>query len=34
LVMHQGLIVERGSATDILEHPQMPYTQKLIAAMP
>jgi len=34
LVMHQGLIVERGTATDILQHPQMPYTQKLIAAMP
>jgi len=32
LVMRHGKVVERGSAKDIFEHPQEPYTQKLIKA--
>ncbi|WP_338014608.1 ABC transporter ATP-binding protein [Rhodophyticola sp. CCM32] len=31
-VMKDGEIVEAGPATDVLEHPQHPYTQRLIAA--
>jgi len=34
LVMQHGEIVETGSATDIFFHPQHPYTQALIAAIP
>ena len=34
MVMQNGIIVERGSANDILLNPQMDYTKKLIAAMP
>ena len=32
LIMHQGKIVEAGTADQIFEHPQNPYTQKLLAA--
>ncbi|MDP4032096.1 MAG: ABC transporter ATP-binding protein [Pseudorhodobacter sp.] len=31
-VMQAGEIVEQGAAADIFEHPQHPYTQKLLAA--
>jgi peptide/nickel transport system ATP-binding protein len=34
LVLHQGKIVEAGPTEDILAHPQHPYTQSLIAAVP
>ncbi len=33
-VMQHGRIVEQGLATDILNHPQHPYTQALIRAVP
>ncbi len=33
-VMHRGEIVEIGPADDICARPQMPYTQKLLAAVP
>lgn len=33
-ILHQGEIVECGSTADILDSPQHPYTQKLIAALP
>lgn len=33
-VMHRGRIVEQGPAAAIVEAPQEPYTQRLIAAMP
>jgi ABC-type oligopeptide transport system ATPase subunit len=33
-VMYHGKIVELGSAVDIMERPQHPYTQKLINAIP
>ncbi|GFN02913.1 hypothetical protein Smic_14690 [Streptomyces microflavus] len=33
-VMHQGRIVESGSADDICENPQDPYTRALLAAAP
>lgn len=33
-VMHRGLLVEHGSSRDIIEAPQAPYTQSLIAALP
>lgn len=32
LVMHEGRIVEQGSPEKIFEHPEDPYTRKLIAA--
>src|SRR5437868_13713380 len=34
LVMYLGRIVERGSATQVLEQPAHPYTQGLIASLP
>ncbi|NDZ77724.1 ABC transporter ATP-binding protein [Streptomyces sp. SID10853] len=33
-VMHQGRIVESGSADEICEHPREPYTRALLAAAP
>jgi peptide/nickel transport system ATP-binding protein len=33
-VMHQGVIVETGTALDVLERPQHSYTQNLIGAVP
>lgn len=33
-VMQHGKLVEIGAATDVLNHPQHPYTQSLIAAVP
>ncbi len=33
-VMHRGRIVETGSADDVCEHPQDPYTRALLAAAP
>ncbi|MEV4880711.1 ABC transporter ATP-binding protein [Streptomyces cyaneofuscatus] len=33
-VMHQGRIVESGSADDVCENPQDPYTRALLAAAP
>ncbi|MEA2363380.1 MAG: hypothetical protein QOD71_2525 [Thermoleophilaceae bacterium] len=33
-VMYLGRIVEQGSAVDVIEHPQHPYTQALVAAVP
>lgn len=34
LVMKDGVIVERGSTTEIFENPQHPYTLKLLHALP
>ena len=34
IVMQEGLMVEQGNAGQILNNPQHPYTQKLIAAVP
>ncbi len=34
LVMEKGLIVEQGPIQDIYNHPQHPYTRKLLAAVP
>lgn len=33
-VMYAGRIVEQGSVDDVLDHPQHPYTQGLIASLP
>jgi oligopeptide/dipeptide ABC transporter ATP-binding protein len=33
-VMYLGRVVERGSAADVIERPQHPYTQALVAAVP
>ncbi|MGO8965224.1 dipeptide ABC transporter ATP-binding protein [Mycobacterium sp.] len=34
VVMHQGAVVETGTAQSILRDPQHPYTQRLVAAAP
>ncbi len=34
VVMQKGRVVEKGLAEDVLERPQHPYTQELIAAVP
>jgi oligopeptide transport system ATP-binding protein len=34
IVLHHGKIVEQGTRREIFEHPQMPYTQSLLAAVP
>jgi peptide/nickel transport system ATP-binding protein/oligopeptide transport system ATP-binding protein len=34
LVLHRGCIVESGPAQEVLQHPQDPYTQNLLAAVP
>jgi peptide/nickel transport system ATP-binding protein len=34
LVMSEGAIVERGSSEEIYAHPQHPYTQQLLGAIP
>ena len=34
MVMHQGKVVESGSAASILQSPQQAYTQQLLAAVP
>ncbi|ABS03653.1 dipeptide ABC transporter ATP-binding protein [Kineococcus radiotolerans] len=34
LVMKDGVVVERGTATDIFERPQQPYTRELVSALP
>ncbi|MBE2277324.1 MAG: ABC transporter ATP-binding protein [Rhodobacteraceae bacterium] len=34
VVLHQGKIVEQGVVTDVFGHPEQPYTQSLIAAVP
>jgi len=33
-VMYLGRVVEQGSAVDVIERPQHPYTQALVAAVP
>jgi oligopeptide/dipeptide ABC transporter ATP-binding protein len=33
-VMYLGRVVEQGAATDVIERPQHPYTQALVAAIP
>jgi oligopeptide/dipeptide ABC transporter ATP-binding protein len=33
-VMYLGRIVEQGSAVEVIEHPQHPYTQALVTAIP
>ncbi len=33
-VMYLGRVVEQGRATDVIEHPQHPYTQALVDAVP
>lgn len=34
LVMHDGVIVEQGTARDVIDHPRAPYTQRLVASVP
>ncbi|KPH97794.1 oligopeptide/dipeptide ABC transporter, ATPase subunit [Actinobacteria bacterium OK074] len=33
-VMHEGRVVESGTAVDVFERPQQPYTRQLLAAVP
>ena len=32
--MYLGRVVEQGSAVDVIERPQHPYTQALVTAVP
>ena len=34
MVMHKGQIVEHGDAGQIMQHPENPYTKKLLASLP
>jgi peptide/nickel transport system ATP-binding protein len=34
LVMKDGVVVERGTAADVFERPQQPYTRELVSALP
>ncbi len=34
MVMHKGQIVEHGDADQIMQNPENPYTQKLLASLP
>ncbi len=34
VVMERGLVVEQGTADEVLNHPKHPYTRRLIAAVP
>jgi len=34
IVLHQGLVVEQGHPDQLFSHPQHPYTQRLLAAVP
>ena len=34
MVMHKGQIVEHGDADQIMQHPENPYTEKLLASLP
>ena len=34
IVLQNGNVMEYGKAKDVLEHPQDPYTQKLLSAVP
>ncbi|WP_432561304.1 dipeptide ABC transporter ATP-binding protein [Kineococcus sp. SYSU DK003] len=34
LVMKDGAVVERGTAADVFERPQQPYTRELVSALP
>jgi peptide/nickel transport system ATP-binding protein len=34
LVMKDGRVVESGSASEVFERPEHPYTQRLLTALP